>query len=262
MRIKIDLRKNAQKNADDYYTRSKKLLQKTDGAAKAVLDLDAKLAKLEEQAGEGAHFAERTKIQKREWYEAFHWFVTSSGLLVIGGRDATQNELLNSRHFEEGDLFFHADVFGASVTILKKGSSAAEQDRREAAQFAASYSSAWKGGISSIDVYAMQRKQVGKSSGGGYLSKGSFSLSGEREWYRAIPLALAARVDGEKLRIMPRIMFDLMRESADGVPCAMISQGKDKKSDAAKSISKITGYKDLDYIMQQLPAGEFRISRA
>ena len=41
---------------------------------------------------------------------------------------------------------------------------------------------------------------------------------------------------------------------------AIIKPGKDKKSDAAKRIAKITGYADLDYIMQHLPPGTFSVS--
>lgn len=261
IKAKIDLKKNAQRNADDYYTRSKRLLQKAEGAKKAVKDLEAKLLKLESQAGAVEHTGGRVKIQKKEWFEAFHWFYTSGGLLVVGGRDATQNELLNSRHFDEGDLFFHADVFGASVTIMKGGKDSKIQERYEAAQFAASYSSAWKGGISSVDVYAMRREQVGKSSGGGYLSKGSFSLSGEREWYRAIPLALVAFAKDEKFCVIPKIKFDVM-DKEQRTNYASISMGRDKKSEAAKALGKITGCQDIDYIMQQLPAGGFRITKA
>jgi predicted ribosome quality control (RQC) complex YloA/Tae2 family protein len=262
-RIRIDLRKNAQKNADDYYTRSKKLLQKAEGAAKAVTDLEAKLSKLEAEARSKQEVlgAARIKQRKKEWFESFHWFYTSNGLLVIGGRDATQNELLNSRHFEDDDLFFHADIFGASVTILKKGRTAAVLDREEAAQFAASYSSAWKGMVSGVDVYAMRRDQIGKSSGGGYLSKGSFSLSGEREWYRSVELGLVMFCVDGRLNTVPLRALGSMKKNYGSIGYAIVSEGKEKKSEAAKQISKIIEYADIDNIMQQLPAGTFRIVR-
>jgi predicted ribosome quality control (RQC) complex YloA/Tae2 family protein len=263
LKMRIDLKKNAQKNADDYYTKSKKLLQKVEGAKKAVADLEAKLKKLEAEARakQESSSAARIKQRKKEWFESFHWFNTSGGFLVVGGRDATQNELLNSKHFDENDLFFHANIFGASVTILKNGEAATASDKEETAQFAASYSSAWKDMVGAVDVYAMKRGQVGKSSSGGYLSKGSFSLSGEREWYRNIELGLAMFHSDGRLNTIPLRALEKIKRNHDATGYAVISLGKDKKSEAAKAVSKMIGYADIDNIMQQLPAGTFRIVR-
>ena len=33
------------------------------------------------------------KIRKRMWFEKFLWFISSDGLVVVGGRDAQQNEV-------------------------------------------------------------------------------------------------------------------------------------------------------------------------
>jgi predicted ribosome quality control (RQC) complex YloA/Tae2 family protein len=59
------------------------------------------------------------QIRKKMWFEKFYWFVSSSGMLVLGGRDARQNELLVKRYLRASDLYVHADVHGASSIIIR-----------------------------------------------------------------------------------------------------------------------------------------------
>ena len=125
------------------------------------------------------------------------------------------------------------------------------------AHFAACYSSAWKQGLRNIDVYSMRREQVTKSSQKGSLGTGA-SAQGEREWYRNSPLELMFFMDKSGvLTIAPRITFERIKTDC---AYAVALQGRDKKSDAAKKISKIIGCKDLDQIIRELPAGDFSIS--
>lgn len=257
MEVKIDFTKSAQENAKGFYERAKKLEAKAKGAEKAVKGLEAQLEKVRKESA--AKGKKAVKVRERKWYESFHWFFASDGRLAIGGRDAHQNELINSRHFEDGDLFFHADIFGASVTVLKDGINADERVKREVAQFAASYSSAWKEGSRSVDVYALRREQISKSTGKGSLGTGSFLMSGEREWFRSTALGLAMFVKDDVLNTVPA---SAIAAAGGAAKVARISQGKDKKSDAAKRVARITGYDDLDAIMQQLPAGEFDVKAA
>jgi predicted ribosome quality control (RQC) complex YloA/Tae2 family protein len=257
MRVKVDFTKSPQANANDYYNLSKSLMQKKAGAMKAITDLQKRLKEMEEKSGEDEGKQQKAFLKaKKEWYEKFHWFFTSDGLLAIGGRDAVQNEALNSKHFEEGDLFFHADIFGASVVTLKSGAGSSAEAREESAQFAASYSSAWKNGAPSVDVYAMRRDQVSKSTGKGSLGTGSFLLSGDREWFRNTQLGLAAFSEDGKLKVVPRKTFERLKVRGG----CLISPGEEKKSDSAKKIMRFLGLRDIDEVMQQLPAGSFSVS--
>ena len=260
MKITIDYTKSAQENADYFYKRSKKLAMKRAGAEASIINLEKRLgaAKVVTESTQ----KKRIKVTEKEWYQKFHWFYTSDGLLVIAGRDAQQNELLNSKYFEGNDLFFHANIFGAAVTILKEGIKAGKEAREEAAQFAACYSSAWKDGLPAVDVYAMRRNQVSKSASKGSLSSGSFLLSGEREWYKNTGLSLVLFIKDERLNATPEACFYRLKE-AGKVPdtYVLVKQGKMKKSDAAKKISKSLEFPDIDTIMQQLPAGEFRTAK-
>ena len=257
MEIKVDFTKSAQENADEYYKRSKKLLQKREGAGKAIAELKKRLKK----ARESAPVTEKaiiTEKREKEWYEKFHWFFTSNGMLAVAGKDAHQNELLNSKHFEDKDLFFHANIFGAPVTILMGGANAPKEIREEVAQFAASYSSAWKDGLHVIDVYAMKREQVSKSTSKGSLGTGSFLLSGERDWYHGMTLGLVMFLREGRLHSVPLVTFFKMEEKPQ--KHVKISIGREKKSDAAKRIAGLLGYDDLDTIIQMLPAGSFKVN--
>jgi hypothetical protein len=140
------------------------------------------------------------------WYERFRWFHTSDGFLVVGGRNADQNEELVKKYTERGDLFFHAQAHGAPVTILKAtGPSEAARDvdipdssREEAAQFAVSYSSVWKAGQFAGDVYMVTPDQVSKTpESGEYIEKGSFVVRGDRTYYDDTPVGVAVGIQVE-----------------------------------------------------------------
>ena len=258
MEIEIDYSVSAQENADHYFEMSKKAKKKAEGAENAVKELEGKLNKVGRIEGR----KEIRQIERREWYEKFNWFFASNGMLAIGGRSAVQNEELNSKYFVEGDRFFHADIFGASAVILKAGEQAPSEVKDEAAQFSASFSSAWEERTYTVDVYSLKREQVTKSKNRGSLGTGSFFLVGEREWYRSVQLGLAAfMVDSgntKRFNIAPVKVCARL-----GVKhYVAISPGNTKKSDAAKQIAKLLGYSNIDYIMQHLPPGPFSVKEA
>ena len=258
MQIEVDFTKSAQENADDYYKKAKKLTTKKEGAEKAIKELKQRLGKAEKEVKAKEKERGPIKIREKEWYEKFHWFFTSNNMLVIAGKDAHQNELLNSKHFEDNDLFFHANIFGAPVTILKNGLESGIETRQEVAQFAASYSSAWKDGLHAVDVYAMKRNQVSKSTSKGSLGTGSFLLSGERDWYRAVRLALVMYIKDERLFCVPYVTFEKIKEHI-ATKHVLLELGKDRKSEAAKKITRALEFNDIDAIMQRLPTGEFKV---
>ncbi|MCL4389344.1 NFACT RNA binding domain-containing protein [Candidatus Marsarchaeota archaeon] len=261
MQIKIDFTKSAQDNADDYYKKAKRLAQKKLGAEKAIKMLEKRMASSVPAPAKNTAGLRKMVSTQKEWYEKFHWFFTSDGMLAVGGRDARQNELLNSRHFENGDLFFHANIFGASAVILKNGERADAKAKEETAQFAACYSSAWKESLPIVDVYAMKREQVSKSTAMGAISTGSFVMKGEREWYRGITLSLVFFVKEGRLNAVPEMCFYRMKEKGGASDSyVLVKEGRVTKSDAAKSICRALGYGSADIVMQQLPAGAFSVN--
>lgn len=260
MEIEIEFTKTAQDNAKSYFEKSKKEKLKADGALKAVEELKNKLKNIEK---EKIKSKEIRTIEKREWYEKYNWFYTSSGELVIGGRSADQNEEIYAKQLNENDLFFHSDIFGASVVVLKDGIDSNNEVRHEVAQFAASFSKAWENAQGTVDVYSVKKDQVSKSKNYGSLGKGSFMILGEREWYKGVELGLYAYLEErtaengviKKFSIIPKGTFEKKKPQL----FVSINIGNTKKSDAAKKIAAKLKYDNIDYIMQHLPPGSFSI---
>ncbi len=129
---------------------------------------------------------------KKRWYENFRWFISSSGIVIVGGRDASQNETLVKKYLKEDDLFFHADIHGGPVVIVPNEGNIDQQTIFEASIFAAVYSKAWELGLYSIDVYWVYGKQVSKKPPSGeYLPKGAFMIYGKKNYIKNVLLELA-----------------------------------------------------------------------
>jgi predicted ribosome quality control (RQC) complex YloA/Tae2 family protein len=176
VKVKIFMGDSVEQNAERYYAVAKKFKRKKEGATAAMARPVPKVK------------ARPREIvpMKKQWYHRFRWFITSDGIVVLGGRDAGQNEELVKKYMTGGDLFVHADVHGASVVIVKGTTGRMD----EVAQFAAAYSGAWKSGHFSADVYSALPAQVSKTpESGEYVSRGSFIVRGERTYYRNVPLA-------------------------------------------------------------------------
>lgn len=177
-RAKIYIHETIEQNIGRYYDQIKKFKRKKEGA----------LAAMKRAIPTKTRQKEQLVLQKERWYHRFRWFTTSDGVLVIGGRDASQNEELVKRYMEGGDLFVHADVHGGSVVIIKGKT----EHLDEVAQFAASYSNAWKAGHFTADVYAARPDQVSKTAEPGeYVSRGSFIVRGERQYFRNVAVGVA-----------------------------------------------------------------------
>jgi predicted ribosome quality control (RQC) complex YloA/Tae2 family protein len=175
--VRIHVHESLEQNAGRYHDLIKKFKKKKAGALVAMKMIPVK------QNVQKRDFVPMKKL----WYHRFRWFITSDGVVVLGGRDASQNEELVKKYLTGGDLFVHADVHGASVVIVKGKT----EKMDEVAQFAASYSGAWRSGHFSADVYSALPSQVSKTpESGEFVSRGSFIIRGERTWYRNVPLAI------------------------------------------------------------------------
>lgn len=65
---------------------------------------------------------------KIDWFEKFDWFISDENYLCVGGKDATQNELLVKNFLSKGDIYIHADVPGASCVIIKNPYTSTNKD--------------------------------------------------------------------------------------------------------------------------------------
>ncbi|MDD1663741.1 MAG: NFACT RNA binding domain-containing protein, partial [Methanomicrobiales archaeon] len=189
-KVRISVRESIRENIGRIFEEVKKFKRKREGALAALArPLPAPPAK-----------RERPAQGKKRWFYRFRWFETSDGVLVVGGRDAGQNEELVRRYLGGGDTFVHADVHGAPVVLVR----GATVHMDEVAQFAASYSGAWKSGHLAADVYSVRPDQVSKTPPSGeYLSTGGFIVRGERTYFRNVPLAVSIGLaNGESPRVI------------------------------------------------------------
>ncbi|WYZ39076.1 hypothetical protein EsH8_III_000990 [Colletotrichum jinshuiense] len=134
-------------------------------------------------------------IRKQIWFEKFIWFVSSDGYLVLGGKDAQQNEMLYKRYLRKGDVYVHADMHGAATVIIKNSPSSPDapippSTLAQAGTLAVCSSSAWdsKAGMGAWWVNA---DQVSKSAPTGeYLPTGSFMVRGQKNFLPPAQLLL------------------------------------------------------------------------
>jgi len=175
---------------------------------------------------------------------------------VIGGKNARENDMLVSKHAAKGDLFFHADINGGSAVILKGGEGADEGELKEVAQWAASFSNAWKNGNATVDVYAVHPWQVSKHASGGYVPVGAFVIRGERRWFRATALGLKAGVENGLATVLPGISSKTLLHEILLFPS---SAGKEK-GEIAKNLAKQWAV-DVNDLLAILPTGKIKIKQ-
>jgi hypothetical protein len=191
----LNIRRSIQVNAADYYNKAKKAKRKLEGVKKALRETQTKIMDFQQQRVKLVKKKRKLPPERRKkaWYEKFRWFHSSDGFLVLGGRDATTNEILVKKHMEPHDVVFHADVVGAPFVLIKtKGKHPSEQTINESAQLAASYSRAWREMLDTINVYWVSPKQVGKSPSP--LKRGAFVIRGSKNYVRNVPLRVAIGV--------------------------------------------------------------------
>lgn len=203
----LSLRKTLYENAAEYYDRGKRAKQKSVGVLAALDESRKKLSELEKRVGEAealrtAAPAEameelsKRRVESKEWFEKFRWFISSEGFLVVAGKDTVSNEVIIKKYTEPYDLVFHAEIVGSPFVVVKTaGKEPTEQTLREAGEFAASFSRAWREGMGAADVYWVKPEQLSKSGPSGEsVPHGAFAVNGKRNWLRGTPLRIAIGV--------------------------------------------------------------------
>lgn len=259
--VELDPTMGVEKNADRLYTAAKDIEEKQAGAREALSESREKLAvlkdrrdnweadQLDEDAANGAQDVDwltRASIPIRSpdhWYTRFRWFHTSDEFLVIGGRNADQNEELVRKYLEPHDRFFHTQTRGAPATILK-ATGPNERAReveipptslQQAAQFAVSYSSLWKDGLFSGDAYMVGPEQVTKTpESGEYIGKGAFVIRGDRTYFEDVPVGCAVGIQCDPETRVIGGPPDAIRERAE--TAVAVEPGEFAQGDVAKRI--------------------------
>jgi predicted ribosome quality control (RQC) complex YloA/Tae2 family protein len=235
--LEIDPSDSLHKNAGAYYDKAKVFRKKREGVEHALEVTKAKIqAEKEKEVRVEEELLPKKKEVRREkveWYEKFRWFKTSDGFLVVGGKDATSNELLVKRYMEPNDLFFHTQAEGAPAVIAKTGGNdVSDAGLREIAQFAASYSTLWKYGFYEGECYYVKGDQVSKTPPSGeYIKKGSFMVRGKRNYFKAA-LGLCIGLAKDRLIVCPSLQKDRLSTYVELEP------GDEDKNELSKKIMK------------------------
>ena len=200
--FQLDLKESVQNCAERYYDEAKKAKRKLEGLLEAIRETKDRMRSFKIELEERKAPLELIRRRRRAWYEKYRWFRSSEGFLVLGGRDATTNEILIKKHMEPHDIVLHADIQGAPFVLIKtEGKAPSESTIREAGQLAASYSKAWKEGFHAVDVYWVRPEQIDKKAPSGqYIKKGAFMMRGKKNYLHGMSLEVSIGLkieDGE-----------------------------------------------------------------
>ncbi len=258
VRIILDITKNAAQNAQVYFESAKRARKKLEGAKialqKAMERLDALRAEHEEKQEKKQMQVPQQK-RKPAWYEKFRWFISSEGFLVVGGRDATTNEIIIKKHTDKEEIVFHTDMAGSPFFVVKAGGKEpGDATLQEVANATFSFSRALRLGLFTARTFWVRPDQISKEAQAGeYLAKGAFMIRGKTN-YIAPTLDLAIGITDDSA-----IMCGPARAiAANTKKHVLLGAKKAKTSDVAKRIKKAIGG-DLDEIIRALPPGDVDI---
>ena len=275
---RVEMQQNLAKASSMLFRRAKEMERGNASIEEARAKLVAQIEKLRSQTA-AIHKKVVVKEQtSKEWFERYRWFVTSDGLLAIGGRDASSNSALIRKHLTEHDIVFHAEVHGSPFFIVKNSASAAQDGQIESslsqvAQATVAFSMAWKDGLSSADAYWVLPEQIKKGAPTGqFLPKGSFVIEGKRNYLKGVEIRLAigvAQMGGKETlvcgpedAIKKHSLFYAVLQQGGMDPMTAAKKVKSEmvkaagEGDLAESLKRIS----LDDFVRTLPTGQSRIS--
>ncbi|WCJ23246.1 Ribosome quality control complex subunit NEMF [Euphorbia peplus] len=193
-KVEVDLALSAHANARRWYEMKKKQESKQEKTVTAH-DKAFKAAerKTRLQLSQEKTIATISHMRKVHWFEKFNWFISSENYLIISGRDAQQNEMIVKRYMSKGDLYIHADLHGASSTVIKNHKP--EQPvppltLNQAGCYTVCQSQAWDSKIVT-SAWWVYPHQVSKTAPTGeYLTVGSFMIRGKKNFLPPHPLIM------------------------------------------------------------------------
>lgn len=193
-KVEVDLALSAHANARRWYEYKKKQESKQEKTVTAhEKAFKAAERKTLLQLSQEKAVAAISHMRKVHWFEKFNWFISSENYLVISGRDAQQNEMIVKRYMAKGDLYVHAELHGASSTVIKNHN--ADQPippltLNQAGVFTVCHSQAWDSKIVT-SAWWVYPHQVSKTAPTGeYLTVGSFMIRGKKNFLPPHPLIM------------------------------------------------------------------------
>ncbi|KAK6146252.1 hypothetical protein DH2020_020121 [Rehmannia glutinosa] len=193
-KVEVDLALSAHANARRYYEMKKRQESKQEKTVTAhEKAFKAAERKTRQQLSQEKTVATISHMRKVHWFEKFNWFISSENYLVISGRDAQQNEMIVKRYMSKGDLYIHADLHGASSTVIKNHKPeipVPPLTLNQAGCFTVCHSQAWDSKIVT-SAWWVYPHQVSKTAPTGeYLTVGSFMIRGKKNFLPPHPLIM------------------------------------------------------------------------
>jgi predicted ribosome quality control (RQC) complex YloA/Tae2 family protein len=168
--VELDFSASLFNNISAYFQKRKRMEEKIQKTRNALEDVIKRVAPK----------AEAKKISRTPyWFEKFNFFFSSDNVLVIGGKDAQQNDIVVKKHLGPDDLYFHGDVQGCSSIVVKRPT---PKTINEAASMALCMSRCWEENVV-CPVWYVRGDQVSKTAPAGeYLPRGSFMIRGKKTY--------------------------------------------------------------------------------
>lgn len=196
--VDVDLALSPWSNARQYYDQKKSAAvkeQKTLQSSEKALKSTEKKINTDLEKGLKQEKEVMRPQRKAHWFEKFVYFISSEGYLVLGGKDAQQNEILYKRYLKKGDVYIHADLHGAASVIVKNKPGKPESPippstLSQAGTLAVATSSAWDS-KAVMSAWWVSADQVSKTAPTGeYLTTGGFTIRGHKNFLPPAQLLL------------------------------------------------------------------------
>ncbi|MCI4317231.1 MAG: NFACT family protein, partial [Thermoplasmata archaeon] len=268
MKVPLVRGRTPRESAQRLYEESKRVQGKLSVARQALAETEAKLNATPPPASPSSAAAEATAARKGKphWFEKHRWFVSSEGVIVIGGRDAASNDLIVRRYLNDRDLYVHADIHGAASVIVKQPPPdrppAGPPTMQEAAQWAVAFSKAWRAGLGSASAFWVTADQVSKAGASGeFVARGAWVIHGTKNILRDLPTELGIGTvhhEGADLwTVAPPVALQ-----SRGTLRFILTPGDERERGVREvELSKLVGL-SRDRLQSLLPAGGITFRRA
>ena len=148
---------------------------------------------------------EKIKLETHHWYQKYHWWYTKNKFLVVGGKNATDNEKLVKSYLNDNDYYFHSEDPGSGSFIMFTENRIPDfTDIDETSEGVLALSAQWNSSYSAGDVFYVKGSQVSKTPPTGeYVGKGSFMIYGKKDSVKVASCTLGYGIYENQLMLAP-----------------------------------------------------------
>lgn len=188
-------------------------------------------------------------------YRKYRWFFTYTKKLVVGGKNAEQNEelLRDLKTMNKNYLVMHTAEPGSPFSVILSDKKPIKSDIEETAIFTACFSKQWKLQKKKTEVHIFNLSQLYKTDS---MKTGTWGVKGEIK-KMSVPLELILTKQKSKLRAVSEKTV-----KSEKYVLARIIPGKiDKQLILGKLQKLLKNAFDKEEILQALPSGGIVIKK-